>query len=123
MTLSSEKCTGFAFRFEHRKWNRGRNRLPKLVQTIAGADHFLCSNLKANPVKCGYVPIHLIIRYKRLVPLPLSGRRASANLVPISPPSSNHFGSSFALRRIPQLEYRGEGKASFGYFWGRLTDH
>lgn len=46
--------------------------------------------------------------YKRLVPLPLSGRRASANLVPISPPSSNHFGSSFALRRIPQLEYRGE---------------
>ena len=35
--------TGFAFRFEHRKWNRGCNRLPKL-------DHFLCSNLKANPV-------------------------------------------------------------------------
>ena len=27
--------TGLAFRFEHRKWNRGRNRLPKLVQTIA----------------------------------------------------------------------------------------
>ena len=27
--------TGFAFRFEHRKYNRGRNRLPKLVQTIA----------------------------------------------------------------------------------------
>ena len=27
-------CTGFAFRFEHRKWNRVRNRLPKLVQTI-----------------------------------------------------------------------------------------
>ena len=26
--------TGFAFRFEHRKWNRGCNRLPKLVQTI-----------------------------------------------------------------------------------------
>ena len=28
-------CTGFAFRFGHRKWNRGRNRLPKLVQTNA----------------------------------------------------------------------------------------
>ena len=27
--------TGFAFRFEHRKWNRGRNRLPKLVQTMS----------------------------------------------------------------------------------------
>ena len=30
-----QDITGFAFRFEHRKWNRGRNRLPNLVQTIA----------------------------------------------------------------------------------------
>ena len=47
----------------------------------------------------------------------LSGRRATAgaNLVPIPPPQSNLFGSSFALRRLPQLEYRnGEGKALFG---------
>ena len=59
----------------------------------------------------------MILRYKRLVPLPLSGRRASANLVPIPPASSNLFGSSYALRRIPQLEYRGEGKALFGYIF------
>ena len=59
----------------------------------------------------------MILRYKRLVPMPLSGRRASANLVPIPPPASNIFGSSFAMRRIPQLEYRGEGKALFGYMF------
>lgn len=63
----------------------------------------------------------MIPRYKRLVPLPLSGRRASANLVPIPPPASNLFGSSFALRRVPQLEYRGEGKALFGYFLGPVN--
>ena len=28
-------CTGFAFRFEHRKWNRGRNGLPQLGQPFA----------------------------------------------------------------------------------------
>ena len=70
-----------------------------------------------------YLALLLMLRYKRLVPLPLSGRRASANLVPIPPVASNLFGSSFALRRIPQLDYRGEGKALFGYFWRRLTDH
>ena len=28
-------CTGFAFRFEHRKWNRGRNFLHQLGQPVA----------------------------------------------------------------------------------------
>ena len=28
-------CTGFAFRFEHRKWNRGRNGLHQLGQPVA----------------------------------------------------------------------------------------
>ena len=30
----AEYCTGFAFRFEHRKWNRGRNRLHQLGQPV-----------------------------------------------------------------------------------------
>ena len=55
--------TGFAFRFEHRKWNRGRNRLPKLVQTkipklrpLRPLFHFLCSNLRLTrySVVCTY---------------------------------------------------------------------
>ena len=31
----SDGCTGFAFRFEHRKWNRGRNGLHQLGQPVA----------------------------------------------------------------------------------------
>ena len=34
MLVVNQILTGFAFRFEDRKWNRGRNRLPKQVQTI-----------------------------------------------------------------------------------------
>ena len=30
----SDGCTGFAFRFEHRKWNRGRNGLHQLGQPV-----------------------------------------------------------------------------------------
>ena len=29
------QCTGFAFRFEHRKWNRGRIGLHQLGQPVA----------------------------------------------------------------------------------------
>ena len=46
--LRSE-CTGFAFRIEHRKWNRGRNRLPKLVQTIAPSVPFPVFNPEGEP--------------------------------------------------------------------------
>ena len=31
----NQTCTGFAFRFEHRKWNRGRNGLHQLGQPVA----------------------------------------------------------------------------------------
>ena len=31
----THKCTGFAFRFEPRKWNRGRNGLHQLGQPVA----------------------------------------------------------------------------------------
>ena len=34
-TFSGFKSTGFAFRFEHRKWNRGRNGLHQLGQPVA----------------------------------------------------------------------------------------
>ena len=42
-------CTGFAFRIEHRKWNRGRNRLPKLVQTIVPSVPFPMFNPEGEP--------------------------------------------------------------------------
>ena len=44
--------TGFAFRIEHRKWNRGRNGLHQLGQPslLRPLFYFLCSILKANPV-------------------------------------------------------------------------
>ena len=52
---SFKSCTGFAFRFEHRKWNRGRNGLHLLEQPrwLCPLFYFLCSNLKANPVCMG----------------------------------------------------------------------
>ena len=49
---SNVYCTGFAFRIEHRKWNRGHNRLPKLVQTIAPSIPFPVFNPEGEPGIC-----------------------------------------------------------------------
>ena len=55
------KSTGFAFRFEHRKWNRGRNGCTKLGSLLRPLFYFLCSNLKTNPVHFSpLIVIHLV---------------------------------------------------------------
>ena len=55
-TTTVVQYTGFAFRFEHRKWNRGRNRLPKLVQTIAPSVPFPVFTSEGEP---GTVPLNI----------------------------------------------------------------
>ena len=58
--------TGFALRFEHRKWNRGRNGLHQFGQPVAPLFCFLCSNLKANPVtlfRSKVLPVNTYTRY------------------------------------------------------------
>ena len=57
-------CTGFAFRFGHRKWNRGRNRLPKLVQTNAPSVPFPVFKSEGKPGIC--LVISLIHRFKTI---------------------------------------------------------
>ena len=44
--------TGFAFRFKHRKCNIGRNRLPKLVHTIAPSVPFPVFKSEGEPGTC-----------------------------------------------------------------------
>ena len=45
-------CTGFAFRFEHRKWNRGRNGLLQLEQPVAPSVPFPVFNPEGEPGTC-----------------------------------------------------------------------
>ena len=46
--------TGFAFRFEHRKWNRGRNGLHQLRQPVAPSILFPVFKSEGEPGTCIY---------------------------------------------------------------------
>ena len=70
-------CTGFAFRFEHRKWNRGCNGLHQLGQPVAPSILFPVFKSEGEPgmytdavgrdILSDYIPrasTHVLIRAK-----------------------------------------------------------
>ena len=62
-TLSPVHSTGFAFRFEHRKWNRGRNGLHQLGQPVAPSVLFPAFKSEGEPGRLlSYLIILLVWR-------------------------------------------------------------
>ena len=88
--------TGFAFRFEHRKWNRGRNGLHQLGSLFGPLLYFLCSNLKANTVD---MDMPIMIWLKRC--LKISTSLNTFLFVCTSSNVSDFFSSRQHLRILP----------------------
>ena len=91
--------TGFAFRFEHRKWNRGRTGLHQLGQPVAPSILFPVFKCEGEPGKVnGYVPqmyYYLCADVKCAVLIPHDPPQPTADAAaPISPPFAAMCGGS-----------------------------
>ena len=65
------KSTRFAFRFEHRKWNRGRNGMHQLGQPVAPSVPFPVFKSEGEPGRLfAVLPLHCIIKQRTGLGMP-----------------------------------------------------
>ena len=119
--LGGVPCTEFAFRIEHRKWNRGRNALHQLGQPVAPSILFPVFNPEGEPGSYGATSAYLDLSssvfsliLRRLL-APVAPRRVIAVAAFLATVQRTRRGSKKAARKEGRKEERAKERKRGDY--------